>query len=139
MKKKGKKVNKKAPVAAKNAAGEKTEKRRSEFRYPKKRPNDTTTLHPMYIYKKRGKNLVGLEITHDRKGANHSKTVKLEKNPNPRDSVNARIKKKAQEKSEKDFGERLKGWSFQTEKDKKTVNEIIKQNNQKDNEKRKGG
>ena len=124
----------KNPATNKPAAGNHTvnkSKHKSEFRYPKKRPDDTQQSHPHYIYKKQGHDLFGLEITHDSSGSNRSKTKGLEKNPNPKDNRPARIKKKAKIKSEKDFGPRLKGWKFWTKKDQDTVNELIKKNNQK--------
>lgn len=126
--KKPKKQNKK-PVTAKPATGK--TKKLSEFRYPKRKPNDNGPLHPRYIYKGEGDDFFGLEITHDRSGANRSKTKPLIENPNPKDAEKARIKKKAERKSKKDFGERLKGWGFRNKKDRETVQEIIAKNNQK--------
>ncbi|MBQ8291902.1 MAG: hypothetical protein IJX88_05305 [Clostridia bacterium] len=129
---------KKKPAAKKPAAGKKVinnstknnkTKQKSEFRVPNKRPNDTQPIHPLYIYKKRGKSMFGLAITHDEKGANRSKTKALDKNPNPKDDRQARIKKKAEVHDEKNLGPRLKGWSFWTQKDRDTVNALIRQNN----------
>ena len=72
-----------------------------------------------------------LEITHDRSGANRSKSRPLDKNPNPKDPEKARVMKKATVKNEKDMGARLKGWGFQTKKDRETVSQIIQENNKK--------
>lgn len=107
----------------------------SEFRFPKVRPGDKTPNHPHYVYRKQGKEMTMLEITHDKSGSNRSKSRPLEKNPNPKDTQKARVMRKAIVKNERDMGERLKGWKFQTKNDRETVNKIITENNKK----RKGG
>ena len=126
-------VNKK-PVA-KRTTGKKS---LSEFRFLKK-PKNENERHPRFIYKKKDNKFTGLFVTHDKNDSNRSKVRRLEKNPNPKDERPAKISKKSETRNVTDYGPRLSGWRFHTKKDKETVNAIIKENNQKEHEKRKGG
>ncbi len=74
-------------------------------------------------------------ITHDKNNSNRSKLKKLEQNPNPKDTRQAKISKKAETRNITDYGPRLSGWGFRTKKDKETVAAIIKENNQKEQKK----
>lgn len=115
---------------------QKNTKRLSDFRYPKRRPNDKQPLHPVYIFEREEDFFKFLGITHDTNSSNRSKVKPLEHNPNPKEKgKKAYIKKKAEKKKAEDFGPRLKGWKFWSKKDKDTVIEIIEKNNKK----RKGG
>ena len=114
----------------------KKEKRLSEFRYPKKRPNDNQIIHPVYVFKKIEDFFIFFGLTHDSNKSNRSKVKALEYNPNPKKrGEKAYIKKKAEKKKSEDFSPRLKGWQFWSKKDKDLVQELVKKNNKK----RKGG
>lgn len=106
-------------------------RRVSQFRYPKPQAKNVDKRHPQYVYKIEDDDMVMLAITHDRNNSNSSKVRKLDVNPNPSDKEKAKIHKKAKREKAVNMGPRLKGWEFKTKKDRETVNEIIKENNQK--------
>lgn len=84
--------------------------------------------HPIYAYKKTGEDYIALVITHDKKNSNRSKVIKLDKNPSPNDTQEAKIHKKARIINQNLCSKRHKNWSFKTKNDKEKVKKIIEDN-----------
>lgn len=105
-------------------------KRIKEFRKERTREGEG---HPRFFFKKIGRRLFGLGITHgERKdGLN---TIKLAKNPEPHPTNKkaARIVPKIEEVPERYLSNRLIGWAF-SEEDEKTVNDLIAELEKKQN------
>ncbi|MBO5091512.1 MAG: hypothetical protein J6C61_03420 [Clostridia bacterium] len=96
-------------------------KKKNEFR--RKNMKDGKG-HPTYIFAQQGNDYIFLGITHSNitKGV---KNIKLEKNPNPKDSTDSYVRPKAEKHNKSSFGKKLQGWGF-SDKDKETIKKLIK-------------
>ena len=92
------------------------ETKKDEFRQNK------DTLHPAYIYAKVGNTLKYIGITHS-EITDGVKNIKLEKNPNPKDSKSAFFRPKTEQSSTNRFKKKEVGWKL-SKKDKETANKI---------------
>ena len=104
-----------------------TRKTVSEFRSIS-RSSQKFAGHPLYAYKKIGKDFIGLVITHDKNNSNRSKVKPLDKNPSNNDTQPAKIHKKARLINQALCGKRYKNWSFKTKNDREKVKKIIEEN-----------
>ncbi|MBR2322973.1 MAG: hypothetical protein IKA54_05220 [Clostridia bacterium] len=95
----------------------------------RKLDNKEVQGHPTYIYAKVGNEYKYLGLTHSNI-TNNVKNIKLEKNPNPKDSRTSYVRPNAGKANRSEFGKQLNGWHF-SEQDKKKVNKIIEKNEKK--------
>ena len=79
--------------------------------------------HPTYVVGEVGNIYKYIGITHS-ESFNGVKNIPLKRNPNPSDARKSYIRPCVEEDIPKNFGRRLKGWSFSDE-DKKTVKRVI--------------
>lgn len=80
--------------------------------------------HPAYIFEKVGHEYKYLGLTHS-KITKNTKNIKLEQNPNPKDSRRSYVRPVAEKEKANKFGKALNGWKF-SKKDKKIINKIKK-------------
>lgn len=95
----------------------------------RKLDNKEVRGHPTYIYEKIGKEYKYLGLTHS-SITDNVKNIKLEKNPNPKDSTTSYIRPKSGQANRSEFGKRLSSWKF-SDQDKKRVEKIIERNEKK--------
>jgi hypothetical protein len=83
--------------------------------------------HPVYIYDKEKKKYFFVGTTHS-EFTSGMRNIELENdpNPNPKERKKSYIRPKPDEAEVRKFGGRLEGWRFRGEKDKKSVDEVIK-------------
>ena len=105
-------------------------KRKSKFRKGfRKLDNKEVKGHPTYVYARIGKEYKFLGLTHS-SITNNVKNIKLEKNPNPKDTRTAYVRPNAGKAIRSEFGSSLSSWKF-SEQDKKRVDKIIDKNEKK--------
>ncbi len=105
-------------------------KKNSKFRKGfRKLDNKEVKGHPTYIYARIGKEYKFLGLTHS-SVTDNVKNIKLEKNPNPKDSRIAYVRPNAGKANRSEFGPGLNNWKF-SEQDKKRVNKLIEKNEKK--------
>lgn len=75
--------------------------------------------HPAYIFEKVGKEYKYLGLTHS-KITKNTRNIKLEQNPNPKDSRQSYVRPIAEKERTSKFGKILKDWRF-SKKDKRKI------------------
>ena len=106
----------------------KKSKQKNKFRPQFRRGRKVNAGHPVYVYdKKEGKYMyIGLTHSAITQGV---RNIELERNPNPNDERKSYARPKTETTSEK-LQTRYTNWNF-TEKDKKKIKGIIKNNKKK--------
>ena len=94
---------------------------KNEFR---KKNSQDGRGHPTYIYARQGDDYLYLGLTHAEitKGV---RNIRLDKNPNPKDSRTAYVRPKAEKNNKASFGKKLQGWSF-SDSDKEKIKKYKK-------------
>ena len=80
--------------------------------------------HPTYVYGESGNEYKYIGITHSAKSG-HKKNYELSKNPHPKDTRKAYVRKQSQKDKKSLFGQLLEGWKFD-KKDYKNVKKYMK-------------
>ena len=102
--------------------------KKNKFRPQFRRGRKVNAGHPVYVYDKKEGKYLYIGITHSAI-TQGMRNIELERNPNPNDDRKAYARPKTETTSDK-LQTRFPNWQF-SEKDRKTVKGIIKNNKKK--------